>query len=118
MTESKLARVGSPQEEMCLSMACPMAIERSAQLTASRIGLTDVLRSLMKKSMKSGAAYQTEHPLRSNPERKNEHLAPFCHLNGMNPDLTTSVRYDFRIPSKPAPPPIEEPNPPENPKVP
>jgi hypothetical protein len=36
----------------------------------------------------------------------------------MNPDLPTSFRYDFRIPSEPAPPPIKEPNPPENPDVP
>jgi hypothetical protein len=36
----------------------------------------------------------------------------------MNPDLTTAFPYNFRIPSDPAPPPIKEPIPPENPDVP
>jgi hypothetical protein len=36
----------------------------------------------------------------------------------MNLDRTTSLGYDLRIPSEPTPPPIKEPNPPENPDVP
>src|SRR4051794_20437788 len=68
--------------------------------------------------MRSGASSPMERRSRSSRERKSERLARFCHLNGMTPDLTTSSRFDFRIPSEPAPPPSKEPNPPENPDVP
>jgi hypothetical protein len=45
-------------------------------------------------------------------------LVRFCHLKGMSAKRTTSFGYDLRIPSEPAPPPIKEPDPPENPDVP
>jgi len=46
--------------------------------------------------------------------------ARFGHLRGtMNPTITATVEFLLRVPSEPAPPPIQEPvDPPENPDMP
>lgn len=47
------------------------------------------------------------------------HRGVFLHLNVLMQNDSASTSYAFRIPSEPAPPPIQEPHdPPENPDVP